>query len=265
LAQLVSFVGQTRCFGLLPFLRLQKEKKLPKSPPTCSIPHDSGFARIIGEVIGDYHCKEVLETGTNLGLGSTMIIATALFRRFSKDHHLTSIEANPVSYFTAMSVFSNIVGVNLTLINGLTLCRSELPSKEEIEKRVEACLAAGFPTDYPKEDAALMYSREYGSLYILEDMLRYSLHNAIVWPSFILLDSCGTCGWEEFNIVESWLANHDRKGGIQSRILALDDVNHLKHWRSAAKIRNSRDLWDVLFEDDERYGFMIAKFKPQLE
>lgn len=69
----------------------------------------------------------------------------------------------------------------------------------------------------------------------------------------ILLDSAGGIGWLEFNTVMEYMKHN-------SFIIILDDIHHLKHFRSLAYIEASKNF--TLINKSIQDGWVIAKYQP---
>jgi hypothetical protein len=65
----------------------------------------------------------------------------------------------------------------------------------------------------------------------------------------ITLDSAGGMGWLEFQIVRETM-------GDRPYLLFLDDINHIKHYRSKLTIETSEDF--VVYGSDYEEGWMVA-------
>jgi hypothetical protein len=69
----------------------------------------------------------------------------------------------------------------------------------------------------------------------------------------ILLDSAGGIGFLEFNTVLDYLKE-------KKFIIILDDIHHLKHFRSLAYIENSKNF--TVLNKSPQHGWVIAMYKP---
>jgi hypothetical protein len=69
----------------------------------------------------------------------------------------------------------------------------------------------------------------------------------------ILLDSAGGIGLLEFNTVLEYMGNNEF-------IIILDDIHHLKHFRSLAYIENSQKF--TIINKSIQDGWVIASYKP---
>src|SRR5207249_2262859 len=66
----------------------------------------------------------------------------------------------------------------------------------------------------------------------------------------VLLDSAGGTGWMEFTTLRQTM-------GDRAYVLLLDDVHHVKHYRSLEHVR--RDPSFHIIGLDERHGWMLAR------
>ncbi|MGO9566316.1 MAG: hypothetical protein ACLP5H_02120 [Desulfomonilaceae bacterium] len=83
-----------------------------------------------------------------------------------------------------------------------------------------------------------------------EDLLRRYLRRFAGERPLIVLDSAGGIGFLEFNIVQQIMAS-------KTYTILLDDVHHVKHYRSALSIRSDPSF--RVIGSDEENGWMLAK------
>lgn len=72
-------------------------------------------------------------------------------------------------------------------------------------------------------------------------------------PELVILDSAGHYGNAEFMEIIK-LVNHPF-------IIALDDTNHGKHWQSVQVMKSKPEIYEIIFETDDKFGSVIAKVK----
>lgn len=206
----------------------------------------SGLAKAaIENVIGQFKPRKIVETGTFMGTGSTAIIARAL-KKFDYGAQFFSIECNSAFVHAA---HSNLLREGLSdyvrLMQGLSIPRSMLPSKEEIIKWLDSMPKHLFD-DLQRERQASDYIRET-SHPGPDDLLRQ-----IVVGNFggeldlALLDSAGYLGYIEFQYLLTLL-----KPGTEVIFILDDAINHVKHFHSHAYLKKRGKL---IFEVEERYG-----------
>ena len=86
-----------------------------------------------------------------------------------------------------------------------------------------------------------------------EDLLQTYLQKFKTKNPLIILDSAGAIGSLEFSIMEEVMRYH-------SYLLLLDDINHIKHFRSHQLIK--KDPQFSILQADEQQGWLLAKYLP---
>lgn len=216
---------------------------------------DSLFARTIRELFVRTRPEKILETGTFMGTGTTAVIARALRDLALDDAVFYSIEVNPGLHALARRNLEKegLLGC-VTLLNGLSVPRSLLPTREEIEMRtVREPQAVSLYVDHPENDRVENYFRETDFPGVAEDLLGKVLGVFSFSPDFVLLDSGGHMGYVEFDYVVGLL-----KGPCY---VMLDDIRHVKHYRSFARL-SADPRFEVVVAADEKAGFCLARFTP---
>jgi hypothetical protein len=92
--------------------------------------------------------------------------------------------------------------------------------------------------------------------YAGEGLLAKSLVHVRDANPLVLLDSAGGTGWLEFTTLRETMAD-------RPYVLLLDDVHHVKHYRSLEHVR--RDATFEILGLDERHGWllaMLARYSP---
>ena len=85
-----------------------------------------------------------------------------------------------------------------------------------------------------------------------EDLFRKYLPAQAAQQPLILLDSAGGIGFLEFNLVKELMKN-------ATYFLILDDIHHLKHFRSYRAIKENPRF--AVIEENQMHGWVIAKYK----
>ena len=141
------------------------------------------------------------------------------------------------------------------IVNGLSLPRALLPTLEEIEERFVKNLKGDVIVDYSPEVRAKMYFEETNFPGVPDDRLGWCLQNLSYSPDLVLLDSAGYLGYIEFTYLIENLKSEC--------IIALDDIQHVKHFESFKYIRKHPDRFEILeFSPKDKFGFCIARFLP---
>ena len=218
----------------------------------------SEFALGIKKVIAEIKPAKIIETGTYLGTGTTNIVASALKEMKLTESRFFSIEVNENNHRRAVE---NIKESNLseyvTLLHGLSLPRTLLPSIEDIEKStVQQVEFNDIFVDHKESDRANLYYNETNFEDVDDNLLEKCLISFDYEPDFVLLDSGGHIGNIEFNYLIERLKI--------DCVIALDDINHIKHRKSFIQIQNDPRFENIV-SSEEKFGFCIAKFTPMTD
>jgi len=133
-----------------------------------------------------------------------------------------------------------------------------LPTKDDIVGMLKAC-PDNLSKDHPEVDDleayAIYYLDETKKDFKQDDLLKEAVYKVFAGKvDFVLLDSAGHLGWIEFACLLNFLSS--------PCIIALDDTNHIKHYKSMEATRSSK-IFEILREGNERYGWAIAYYNPQ--
>ena len=230
--------------------------------------HDSNELRqLLRDAIVRYGIAHVVETGTHEGLGSTRFVAES-FPPEARPRSFVTIEAGWKSWRRARRNLRRFPAV--TPVWGHTL---ELRSAIDFVEQDECiCHHERYPEVFidDVDDPVGFYTRELkGGLsgaphglhkrlafaidrrfrYGGEGLLAKSLLRVREERPLLVLDSAGGTGWLEFMTVRETM-------GERAYLLLLDDVHHLKHFRSLEYVR--RDSSFEILGLDERHGWMLA-------
>jgi hypothetical protein len=205
-----------------------------------------------------------LETGTYLGEGSTTLIAGVLVGQ--PDPHLSTIEANWRFWGQARERLATFPFVDC--IWGRTVAAAEALAFMKADDALLHHERYGEIFIDNLDDPLAFYSREcegeifeavdaddpafqhdHQSHYAGEDLLRTHLRRLHDKRPLIALDSAGGIGLLEFQITMELMADADF-------LLLLDDVHHLKHFRSLAALRD--DAAFELLDVEEDAGWALA-------
>lgn len=203
----------------------------------------------------------IIETGTNLGLGSTKLLAES-FK--NKNVIIHTIEVNFPIFKQAKQNLKKYKKVKChygcsTEITEAILFIETDPAIINHEKHPEFFIDdVSNPTEfYTKEIKGILKlnsnKRQIKSLLkpkpkesLLRDLIKSNYEKELL----IVLDSAGGTGKLEFNITTNLLSQKDY-------YLLLDDTHHLKHFRSVIEIRNNKN-WEII-EQDDKMGWLLAK------
>lgn len=220
------------------------------------IEFEGEFASCIKDYFEYVNPRKIMETGLYHGMGSTRIIASLIRDIPIKGADFYSIECSTCHINTAKENL-RIGGLlpYVSIVSGLSIPKDLLPTKEEIDARIEkTALHAGVKLDHeqdPKNGAN--YYRKETETFERDDRIGDILSLFNGKPDFVLLDSGGHIGKIEF---EYLIGNLEAPCTI-----ALDDTRHVKHFESAEIIRKD-PRFTVLADNHEKFGSMLVKFTP---
>ena len=235
--------------------------------------HDStDLRRLLRDTIVRHGIKHVVETGTHEGLGSTRFVAES----FPVDAGVltfVTIEAGWKSWRRAKRnlrrypFVTPLWGHTVPLRTAIAFVESDdcirhhnrYPDvfiddvddpvgfyKSELERGLE-----GVPRHLHRR---IQFAIDRRVRYAGENLLPKSLVRVRDKTPLVVLDSAGGTGWLEFTTLRETM-------GPRPYVLLLDDVYHLKHFRSLEHVRG-----DPSFEIlglDESHGWMLALHKRQ--
>jgi hypothetical protein len=183
--------------------------------------------------------RRIIETGTHLGLGSTLTICQALADNGLSLDQFYSIEVNPDVYAQAWTNLGQH-GFHPRLLRGLSIPRSLLPSEADLRREMT-------------DQAAAALRRETYIPEALDDLLGFVLADLDYAPDFLFLDSAEHLGFIEFQYAFSRI-----KGPCY---LALNAVRPVKHARSLQMVE-ADPRFKLLELSLDNGGFCLAHFQP---
>lgn len=220
-----------------------------------AVDSESEFSVAIKKLFTEIKPRQIIETGTYMGEGTTRVIATTLRDLGLTNTVFHSIECNPNNYRRALE---NLVQRNLAAYvlvhHGLSVPNDKLPTLADIEAFCVTDIEYDdIFVDHQELERAYLYFKETDFSGIPDDMLGECLRSFNYRPDFVLLDSGGHMGNIEFNYLVSLLQG--------PCVIALDDIYHIKHHKSFLQIQ-ADPRFKILTSSSEKFGFCIAKFTP---
>lgn len=209
---------------------------LAKTAPDASMSIGKDFHNAITLLIREKGLKNIIESGSYLGLGTTKAICQAM----TSGEMVFSIEANNGFHKQAMA---NNTGSGIRFLLGLSIPRPLLP----------VALDMDFPGHvYTDHESIHPYKKEIGHPKH-DDLLRYALEAMDFKPDLVILDSAGHMGWQEFDyLVKLIPVSHQY-------YIALDDTVHRKHYKTLKFVRENPDRFTIEFETLQKFGSAIIK------
>jgi hypothetical protein len=204
----------------------------------------TAFMSALSDLVASKKLTRIIETGTYHGTGTTRAILDGVARHENRPVSFVSIEVNPYNYQMALS---NNKGQPVTILNGLSIPKSLLPKKEQIEFNdySDEVIVDHFP-----HNRAELYYKETG-FEVPDKQLDKALLLTSYYPNLVVLDSAGHIGTIEFDYL---------MGKVKGEFyLALDDTRHVKHSKTVEKIENNPGQFQIVFETDEKFGSRIYR------
>ena len=200
------------------------------------------FMDAISSLILDNGLKKIIETGTYLGLGTTR----AIIKGCTGGEIVYSIECNPKFYHKAVKN-NEKSGVNFLL--GLSVGKPQLPVDITFD------VPEWVVVDHQQKNRNNLYRSEV-NFPVADNMLDLALSKMNYAPDLVILDSAGHMGTIEFKYLMEKIVGHNEN---HSFYLALDDINHVKHYHSFEMIKDMPERCEIIFKTDEKYGSAIIK------
>ena len=244
--------------------------------PTNRMSDDPLLRELLRKTISDNSIEGVIESGTYDGLGSTTMIAEA-FRGLAPPKFFCTCDVNLSKYKRARKNLAKYPFVTCLWGRSVTLTEAiEFMQNDEMLNHHER-----YPdlfidwTEHPAwhyleecKRGFMSHKRALGyylraPLYHLlgiaryqgEDLLRRLLNRHVNEKVLIVLDSAGGTGFLEFKIVAETMNN-------QAYWLLLDDINHIKHYRSFERIKSDPSFRLLGF--DPSRGWALARHTQPL-
>ena len=229
---------------------------------------DPALRRTLSHVVEEYQPGCCLETGTHKGTGSTRILAE-IFADHPPEEFVT-IEADWHSWRVARDNLEKfrfvrcLWGKTVPVVEALNFMQhDEAIINHENYKDVfidDVNDPLGFYSrecrgEYTAAEPVrtLQYYRDKALYYRGEGLLKKQLKKFRKNNPLIVLDSAGGIGLLEFDHVMQVMENHPF-------VLLLDDVHHLKHFRSLARIQ--RDKRFHIVDVNVESGWALAVYDP---
>ncbi|WP_321493265.1 class I SAM-dependent methyltransferase [uncultured Desulfobacter sp.] len=213
------------------------------------------FRSAIRRVFKKYCPRKIVESGTYHGTGSTKTICEAIRDSGITEIKFYTIEVNPECYQKALvNLKKNRLETFVTPVLGLSVPTSYLPNLEQINfSTIEEISSRDIFVDHKEIYRVANYYNETNFDGVEDDMIGKILSEFDGKPDFVLLDSAGHLGFIEFEYVLSMIR--------KPCLIALDDIFHVKHYKSYALIQKSPRFKMIKCSQD-KFGFCIAHYNP---
>ena len=218
---------------------------------TANVTAGGELAQMIDTLIMRAKPERILETGTYHGTGTTRIVLDAL-KHYELKADFASIECNSENIKIASA---NLRGEPVKLIHALSIPRSRLPSRDQVEREtVRHISKLAQYVDHDPSDRAEKYLSETNCADVDDDGIGSVMREWNGQCDLAILDSAGHIGKTEFNYFVSKLRT--------PCIIICDDAYHVKHARTLESIKLDR-RFDIIAQGEERYGWFVCEFTPQ--
>lgn len=198
---------------------------------------DELFKKTVDELVAKYDLQDVVETGTHRGTGSTRVFAdTGL--------NVYTIECNP--YYVEEARRNLAKYRNVTVFHGLSV-----PFEAAVKAIVTDSLYDGPVPEGIKTDTDCHHRNFYLAEIASNHTARDNLLNLFISDrrrQLIFLDSAGGLGRCELTLA---LESISRVSGL--KVLMLDDIDHVKHFRSVEALNKDAQHFASL----GRFGYVV--------
>lgn len=240
---------------------------------SISMSKDQDFINTLEEIIKNNKIRYIVESGTYIGTGSTKTIADILLKNESTINKFYTIEVDDSFFQKAKknlkkySFVEPIWGLSVDPDEAIRFIRTD-DAIINHEKHPDIFIdTLNNPIDFYTNEikGQLSKTNKKGNFLnrlfsnnTLQKGFRTNIFKDLL-PAIkntnpiILLDSAGGIGMLEFNTVLDLMRNN-------SFIIILDDIHHLKHFRSLAYIENSPNFTIINMSIQD--GWAIASYNP---
>lgn len=202
------------------------------------------FSSTIEDLIKRFFIEEIIETGTFNGLGSTSVFAKTGIK-------VITIESCFEHFQQAKENLKEYKNVELHHALSLSLKEMEKFITEDDIYQSDLVLSGRLAIDGGQSGSSQnFYLNEVrgfsGEKASIEDLLFNLINNPK--KQLVFLDSAGGVGFLEFKKFMSMESEY-----LKNKILVLDDVSHVKHYRSVVFLNNEN--YNVVVSDDGRFAY----------
>jgi len=207
----------------------------------------SGLCLALKQVIEEYCPIRIIETGTYHGTGTTKAIIEACILSQVKSilYSIESDKGNVELSKKNLAFYLTNHYCKFEVLSGVSVSKEEAFTTPLNYAHLPEDIIVDFvnPKDYTREIA---HASRYNLLE--ECFARFDGE-----PDLVVLDSAGHLGLQEF----LYVVENARKDFI----LALDDINHIKHHESKRLITEVAYNAEIIHQGEDKFGWLIAKIK----
>lgn len=249
-----------------------------KSGASIKMVPDVRFLKVLKEIIQLENIQFVFESGTYLGTGSTSTLAKLFIDNEKIPADFITVEANLEYYKLAKKNLAKydfikpVFGLSVDYLEAVKFLVNdnifnELESYPDVFidhletpqhfylQEILIGLFQDKTEQQIKKTGTGIFAKKQNTIYNFRNNVASDFcTNRKDHTSLILLDSAAGIGFFEFLELKKQMGNNDY-------YIILDDIDHLKHFRSKEFIKkNPQDY--KLIELDKEAGWLIAKFLP---
>lgn len=198
-----------------------------------SLDHNDWFKSCVNSLVTNNPIEEIIETGTYQGTGSTKIFAeTGLtVKTMECDIRNATIAISNLEKYPNVYVYHALSLPKKDLINFIASQDYDIPENIMIDS----------------DNPISFYINEVNMPVDVENLLPDLINNEV--KQLIFLDSAGGVGFAEYQYVMSL-----PKRILKNKILMMDDIEHIKHYKSVADLEIHG--YPVVKSEDGRFGWV---------
>ena len=244
---------------------------------SISMSKDTDFIAAVNDAFRQYPIQHVIECGTFLGTGSTVVLAEAI-KDTGRLSSLRSFYTLEVDYYFFRQAKKNLKrypfikpvwGMSVTKKEALAFIQNDevLKNHQAIEdvfiddvndpvsfytNEVNGNLSN--TSSWERKKAVKKFGWQKPFFFFREGFLARKIPEIKNEFPLFLLDSAGGIGWLEFQKVVQLMGSH-------AYVMILDDTHHIKHFRSLRYIQQNQHF--TILASNQQHGWAIAHYKPQ--
>lgn len=241
---------------------------------SVSMSKDQVFIDTVESIINKNEISYIVESGTYIGTGSTRTIAEILLKNKKTIQKFYTIEVDNTLFLKAKKNLKKYafvepiwgisvdpdVAIKFVSSDDAIANHQQYPDVfiDTLENPVEFYtneIKGQFSKTHAKPSLwnKIFHRKALSEEQFLENVFKTLLPRVKNFNPIILLDSAGGIGWLEFKTVMEYMNS-------SPFIIILDDIHHLKHFRSLDYIEKSQKF-SILNKSIED-GWVIASYKP---
>ncbi|MEO7306363.1 MAG: hypothetical protein ABIR78_15055 [Ferruginibacter sp.] len=241
---------------------------------SISMSKDTVFIDTVESIINKNDISYIVESGTYMGTGSTRTISDILVKTKKNIKKFYTIEVDNAFFRKAKKNLKKylfvepIWGISIDPEEAIQFVNSDDAIMNH-EKYPDVFIdTLNNPVEFYTNEIRGQFSRTslkpnlwdkiFKQRALSEEKFRTNVFSELLpkikdTNPIILLDSAGGIGLLEFNTVLKYMSNN-------KFIIILDDIHHLKHFRSLAYIENSPNF--IIINKSIQDGWVIASYQP---